>query len=369
MPTDPSLIPSPQAAAAPAGAARVSESATVDQTPAEAGLDEQVAFWHSAAGRNLLPLLTSIAIHLAVVLGVAVTFTGLGDRLERRVEQVVIPDSTIIEGVDAVALTNPGLGDDPSRAAAQDQFRDVPAGSRGWSDRPTRAIDLSVLESVSSRSGAESLIGIGGGPGRSGIGSNDSDGPIVGGPLAPFGVPGGGQGVGPRSVFMGVSATAMKVAFVCDASGSMMNKFDALRLELQKAVGALKPVQQFSIVFFQEQNAAVIDERLIFATEPNKQRAYTFLNNARAHGSTDVIPALRAAFDQNPELIYLLTDGDFHGRNQQVVEFIRNRNGEKKVRINTIAFVNSDEEYRKVLEQIAKENGGNFKFVSDEDLR
>jgi hypothetical protein len=246
---------------------------------------------------------------------------------------------------------------------------DVPADSQGWSDRPSRTLDVNLLENVSHSGGGESLIGLGSGPVRPGVGTGGNSGIDAGGPLAPFGVPGGGQGLGPRSMFMGVAGTAIKIAFVCDASGSMMNKFDALRVELQKAVRGLRPIQQFSIIFFQEESAAVLDDHLLLATESNKARAYAFLNNARAHGSTDVIPALQAAFEQKPELIYLLTDGDFHGRNQQVIEYIRGHNADRKVKINTIAFINNDEEYRKVLQQIAADNGGSFKFVSDQDLR
>ena len=44
-------------------------------------------------------------------------------------------------------------------------------------------------------------------------------------------------------------------------------------------------------------------------------------------------------------------------------------NKDKKVKINTIAFMDRGEEYEKLLKQIADENGGLFKFVSDTELQ
>ena len=65
---------------------------------------------------------------------------------------------------------------------------------------------------------------------------------------------------------------------------------------------------------------------------------------------------------------YILTDGDFPN-NDQVIAEIRRLNKDKKVKINTIAFMDRGEAYEKLLKQIADENGGLFKFVSDSDLQ
>ena len=69
-----------------------------------------------------------------------------------------------------------------------------------------------------------------------------------------------------------------------------------------------------------------------------------------------------------PQLIYMLTDGDFPDNNR-VIEEIRKLNKDKKVKINTIAFMDRGEQYEKLLKQIADENGGLFKFVSDAELQ
>src|SRR3712207_7538590 len=53
--------------------------------------------------------------------------------------------------------------------------------------------------------------------GLQGQGTGEGDG---GGPVAPFGLPGGGGGLGPKSPFLGVSGNAMKVVYLCDSSRS-----------------------------------------------------------------------------------------------------------------------------------------------------
>ena len=79
---------------------------------------------------------------------------------------------------------------------------------------------------------------------------------------------------------------------------------------------------------------------------------------------------LELAFKQKPQLIYLLTDGDFPD-NKAVLDRIRNLNKEKMVRINTIVFIdvtNADKAIVELMKQIASENGGVFKVVSQNDL-
>ena len=82
------------------------------------------------------------------------------------------------------------------------------------------------------------------------------------------------------------------------------------------------------------------------------------------------------ATKMQPELIYLLTDGDFSGPgNQAVIDFCQKKFGPTKTKINTIAFVSKDSkdnplelEYVKALQQIAKNSGGQFKHVTDDDM-
>lgn len=347
------------------------ESPTVDEMPQERGLARTGGFWQSPFAQNVLPLLSSLALHLGLIVLVWATYEGIKVAYQVVREQIIIPDATIVEGAPVGGVVNAGLGEDPNRPAAQDQYADVPAGSQGWSNKPSATLSNNLInEDGKEGAPTDSLIGLGSGSGKGldgdkGAGSGPGS---DGGPMAPFGVPGGGQGLGPKSQFMGLSGNATRIVFVCDASGSMVDKFDALRLELRRSVDGLKPIQAFGIIFFQEQKAAALDRMLVMANGEHKKQAYEFLDQTTPHGSTEPIHGLEIAFDQEPQLIYLLTDGDFPD-NQKVIDYIRRRNVGRKVKINTIAFVGRGEEYEKVLKQIAQENHGSFKYVSGGELR
>jgi hypothetical protein len=86
-----------------------------------------------------------------------------------------------------------------------------------------------------------------------------------------------------------------------------------------------------------------------------------------------VIPSLELAFAQKPELIYLLTDGDFPD-NDAVIRLCRQRAGDGRTKINTIAFCAKEAldradtlEYIKMLKTIASDSGGRFRLVTNED--
>lgn len=355
------------------GVAAGQESPTVDEP--NGGAAVQLSFWQHPFVVNILPFLTSLSLHLAIIIFGWLSYKVIEKVALKVRNQVIIPESVIAPEGQEGGVPHPGLGGDPTRDAAQDKFPDVPASAEGISDKQSKDLTQTLAGGGSADSVSDGVIGLGpntgfgkghgGGPGQ-GDGSGNGSGD--GGALAPFGVPGGGGGIGPRSNFVGVGGNAKKVAFICDASGSMMQKFDPLRIELRKAVDGLRPPQSFQIIFFQETSCLAADMHgLLFASPDNKRKAYDFVDKTAPRGSTDPIPALQMAFKQGSELIYLLTDGDFPD-NKAVLAELKKLNPEKKVHINTIAFLEHEGEYEKVLKGIADDNGGIFRFVSEDDL-
>jgi hypothetical protein len=160
-----------------------------------------------------------------------------------------------------------------------------------------------------------------------------------------------------------------RVVYVCDASGSMVNKFDDLRHEIRKAVRSLAADQSFNVIMFQEDSGKAFNTRnLVPASKENFNLLAKFLDATAGHGQTKPIPAIRLAFSMNPQVIHLLTDGDF-ADNNEVIKELALRNRDRKVIINTIAFIDRGETYEKVLKEIAEQHGGTFRFVSETDLR
>ena len=126
-------------------------------------------------------------------------------------------------------------------------------------------------------------------------------------------------------------------------------------------------------------NRALLDVNVLIALfspgHVHHETAHDWFADHRHHGwATCPLTEngfLRVAMQQKPDVVYLLTDGDFPNNNA-VLEEIRKLNaGTKKVKINTIAFVNekdTDEDFKELLQKIATESGGAFRQVKEYEL-
>jgi hypothetical protein len=336
----------------------------------------QRTIWQDPMVQNLLPLTTSVILHvIVIVIGIIFLRSTKMITLATR-EQITIPDAAIIEGAQTGGIPNPGLGGDPNLAAAQNVDPNVTTAD-GWYDKRSESLTTTLMGGGASDA-ADSVIGLGTRSGVAGTGNTGSGGSggDAGGPMAPFGVPGGGQGLGPKSPFMGISGNAKRVVYICDASGSMMSVFFRVRIELRKAIDVLKPIQGFNVVFLSDEEVTVLNKGgLVMATPDNKRKAYELIERTSSSGNTEsALPAIRAAFEQKPELIYLLTDGlqSLYGAemSQAAIEEVRRLNKEKKVRVNVILIrsANEQKEFLEAMKTLANENGGVCKIIDRQDL-
>jgi hypothetical protein len=327
----------------------------------------KLGFWREPVVQDWLPLVVAIVIHL-VVLTLGITLAAaLPKIVSATQEQTIIPEAAIVEGAQVGGIPNPGLGGDPNLSAAQNAETKA-ADAQGWSQSKSETLNKTLLGSAADES-ANSRFEIGPNKGFTpGNGNGDGGG---GGPLAPLGVPGGGTNLGPKSPFMGISGNAKKVVYICDASGSMMSVFWRVKQELHKAVDVLRPIQAFNVIFFSDVEITTLSKsELVMATPDNKRRAFSTAEQMSAAGSTDPLPAIRLAFQQKPELIYVLTDGfDNVVSFDAVIQEFRKLNADKKVRVNTILIKSTDNpELEKVVRTIASENGGVCKVIDRQDM-
>jgi hypothetical protein len=350
-----------------------------DELPAEDVV--QLSFWQQPWVQNVLPFLTSLAFHAALVV-VGLTLYGFHKAIVAAApvqEQIVIPEAAMAADVPG-GVENPGIGGDPTRPAAQDKYEEN-THPDGWAPEPGES---PIAEAMGGGDGdaTDALIGQGpgGGFGRGGgFGSGEGDGPGGGtgtgrGRLAPFGAPGGGI-PGPRGRVFGNGGSARTIAFTCDSSGSMIDKFSSLKSELQKAIEGLRPIQQFSIVFFADEKAHAFENgSLVNANPENKRKAYKWLEDLTTSGTSNPLPGLEIAFKAKPELMYILTDGDFPNNNEVLTRVAAlNGKNNNRTRVNTIAFVSSSdddtsESFIKFLQTLAEQNGGKFKHVAQDQL-
>jgi hypothetical protein len=336
-----------------------------------------LTFWQKPAVQQILPLVTSFGFHLLLIaLGFLLFSAAQRILAPEVVDQTFVPTTELGDAPNPGGVPNPGDQGDPTRAAAQNVDRTIKE-SDDWSKNKNK--DTSNLSNTGAAdvNAATSIMGQGVRSGGSTSGLNRGIGEAGGG-MAAFGVPGGGGGGKTKGLFPGVGRGANKIIYVCDASGSMSGQRRALLVrELGAAVRQLKPPQMFNIVFFRNEEPNVFSPQLTLASSANKVKADEWTaEKYEARGSTQPIPAIEAAFKQEPQLIWLLTDGVFDDAAavEKRIEELMKLNA-NKLKINTVLFVSSADansgETRAAtesLQKIARIGAGTFRLVREEDL-
>lgn len=309
---------------------------------------------------TIMPWVISVFLHLGMFL-IMLFFVMVA--VEKRSDSIIIPDA-------ALNLDNPGGVMDPKTATvskSQAERRTVVKRYTKREDqvdkgKTEQTVQLLAASSDGARGGAADL----------GLTNSDAAG-------------------GPKSRFFGGGGNAYHIVYVVDRSGSMAPTFQEVQQEMVKSISKLQPVQDFTVIFFSEgEYIEGPQKRLVSAEMVNKLAATKFLKEITAQSSTMVLPALKRAFQilkfadaRRPgRLIYLLSDGDFAGisggstynglsGNDAVVQWLRDNNPKEEakglVHVNTFLYLNKDPEPIKVMETIAKENGGRFKLISGDE--
>lgn len=256
--------------------------------------------------------------------------------------------------------------DRPDSAEASDRIRDLASLLAEEGSVQMSAVDLgnAGLRDVKVESLQRSdVVGtqlFGGGQGSDG-GSGLGEGSMAGG--------------GPVGSLWGVGAgqRADSIVYVMDRSGSMMDTFGILKLELKKAIGELSEDQRFNVLWFNdEKKPQMWAPAMRKATIENKRDAFAAIEEVIPEGQTNPIPAIQQAlsFRPVPDVMFILSDGDFNQQNELVLKSIRDKNRHKRTIINTILFI--EDIYvtggENVLETIARENRGTYKHVTQEDI-
>jgi hypothetical protein len=337
----------------------------------------QIGFWQRPAVQQVLPLVTSFGFHLVLIALGFVLFSAAQKLIApETVEQTFVPTTELGDAPNPGGVPNPGDQNDPTRAAAQNVDRNIKE-SDDWSKNKNKDTSSLSTAGAADQSAAAITLGQGARTGGSTSGLNRGVGDAGGG-MSAFGVPGGGAGKNKGLFGDGKARGASRVVYVCDASGSMSGQRRALLVrELGKAVRELRPPQMFNVIFFRNEEPIIFTPQLTIATPSNKVKADEWMaEKYEARGKTLPIPAIETAFRQEPQLIYLLTDGIFDdaaGVEKRVEDLLR-LNG-NKLKINTILFVSSADASSsetvaatESLKKIARSGGGEFRLVREEDL-
>ena len=202
------------------------------------------------------------------------------------------------------------------------------------------------------------------------------------------GLSGSRRGTMGAVVFAGLSGgNAKRIAFVVDASGSMIATFPVITRELARSIGNLSPLQSYTVVFFQRDEAVSSPptDRMVPATPENLRRTMEWIQGAVIpSGRSNPLRALKEAMDLEPEVIYLLSSNVTGSGNYAVdldallaqLEALNPPDpdtGQRTVRIQCIQFLDPDPS--DALKKIAEihsggtdEEAGGFRFLGRSEL-
>lgn len=305
-----------------------------------------------------LPWASSFLMHAGLAI-IAIFACYLAVSPPQSEGRVIFEPSGVVADIHELSSPFPPGGDD-SRPALQNVLKNVPPSGldvNGTLDGPEGKLGGASLAAMLNVIGDSSRGGYG--PGAVGLGDG------MPGRIAAFGPPGGGSTKG-----ILFRPGAMRTVYLLDHSGSMLETFDFLRAEVKNCISDMLPVQKFSIIMFSEDVEVLGPERLLPATNENKHELLPKVDAVRAQGENDyqLLPfqhAFEKAFAMKPDHIVFLTDGEF---DPALVQVVKNLNKEGKVKVSTIAYVRINPDSAAQLKEIARQNGGQYKFVAESDL-
>lgn len=347
----PRPLVAPNAPPATPSPARNPETAPTQHVEEEAPIQDGEVMTVMA---RIMPWIISVFFHvgIAMILAFATMMVqGASGNNDNGNDEVIVPD--------AAWSDEPGGSISPTKDSTADPSKSTVARNDYAKREAVADAGLSSKRAAISVAGGISSAG-GGGDGKGNL----------------LGLRGGGGG-GPKSNLFGKGGNAHHVVYVIDRSGSMMDSFDKLRAELLNSISKLKPVQDFHVIFFATGNPKENPpQQLVTASPEYRQQAAEFLAEIKPEGQTDPIPAIQRAFQvldkadarKKGKLLYLLTDGAFPD-NKKVEALIKqcNSGGKEKVFVCTFLYGDKEKEAATFLEKLAKDNGGHFKIVTDDE--
>jgi hypothetical protein len=158
--------------------------------------------------------------------------------------------------------------------------------------------------------------------------------------------------------FFGLTASGTSFAYVIDHSGSMEGESLATAVrELCRSVRSLNEDVKFYLIFYNDNFLPMKSSALVDATSGNKSKYLSWAESVTASGGTDPTDAVKYAISLKPDVIWLLSDGEFDPAAVTVIKEANTR----KVKINTLAFGAGAGQAQ--LQAIASQNNGKFRFV------
>ncbi|MGE4285728.1 MAG: VWA domain-containing protein [Phycisphaerae bacterium] len=171
--------------------------------------------------------------------------------------------------------------------------------------------------------------------------------------------------------FFGNVASARKVCFVVDCSGSMLGFFGEVQTKLTEVISQLKQDNFYGVIVFRGSDILELKkEQLIRASDNGRAAGIEMISKIpMPMGRPDALEAIKAAIRYKDSIgdhagvIYFLTDGfDYAGFAEEVESY--RKEYAPAVKIHTIGFRTNTRDAR-MLQRMAEYSGGEFTLYSE----
>jgi Mg-chelatase subunit ChlD len=173
--------------------------------------------------------------------------------------------------------------------------------------------------------------------------------------------------------FFGVHASGRKFVFIIDCSGSMRGlRWNLAKAELKNSIRNLDEQKEFLVILYNDRTWAMFNRdlekaELVAATTDSKRRFFQWLSRQEPQGWTRPRLALQLALGQEPDAIFLLSDGELQDDSQHFLltanQAREMEDGSKRqTPVHTVALDLSVG--AGLLEQIAGQNSGVFTHIT-----
>ena len=174
--------------------------------------------------------------------------------------------------------------------------------------------------------------------------------------------------------FCGVEGGGNHFVYLVDSSGSMGDAFVSARRALLDSIEMLTPQQRFYVIFFDTNcdymritRADQDEPRSVYATPDNKARLKAWaMRVSMDRGQAPYEPLEYALETLKPDVIFLLSDGEFPAKIEELVKeknLVTNLFGDESPVsiIHTISYYSREGESR--MRRIAEQNHGQYRHV------
>jgi len=174
--------------------------------------------------------------------------------------------------------------------------------------------------------------------------------------------------------FCGVEGGGNHFVYLVDSSQSMKNgRFESARRELLQSIDELKPDQRFYVIFYDTNvdrmcvsHPTEPDEYSVMASPKNKQAVRRWAMSVGLERGAPPDEALEFALKLRPDVIFLLSDGEFP---QRIEDMMAEKNSVSNLFgdsgpisiLHTIGYHSRDGETR--MRRLAEANGGQYRYI------